>query len=151
MSSKYKVTDNIKWDSIMKSGTLKIDDFMVIGDIVIKGIIYRIISGKVASGQALNQNSPFWKAFKENNDFLTQPLQMTGGLTQEKTYRLRMKQEGHLILELKPHYHDIHFDLNEISRKTGKNYSEFFGMSEKDIEEILEYAFEAVLFNIKNG
>ena len=134
---------------------LALDEFDMIsfGEIIIQEIVTNILNQKTADGRPLSLNSRSWQAKKLRESRLPWPLQYTGKLAQESTFRIEREGEN-LIVVLEPDYRDIHLNLIEISEKTGKNYQDFFGITEtagKKIEKEFSQIIEAKLLRFLHG
>jgi hypothetical protein len=114
-------------------------DYVLFAKIIVDGITSRILAGVTADGEALDENSLGWIAQKLREGRFTGPLQYTGGLREARTYQVAF--DGELAtIELIGSYKRIHIDLNEISDRTGKNYSAWFGIAAEDIGYIMAEA-----------
>jgi hypothetical protein len=131
-----RVDQTPNWDNLIAELQFTDAEKVRFVEVIITGIIDRVKNQKTALGEVLSENSPRWSVTKRNLGKPQLPLQFTGGLTRESTYQLEVTDTGAYIV-LIPSYRQIHLDLIEISEATGKNYEDWFGIHEDDIDDVM--------------
>lgn len=120
-------------------------DIVAFAEIIIDGMTSRILEGVTAEGEALDENSLGWVAQKLREGRFTAPLQYTGGLRDANAGAYVIAFNGETAtIELAGNYRQIHVDLINISNRTGKNYKDWFGINQEDIDIIMEEAAEII-------
>lgn len=139
MSSSYDLQFDI--ENIMDRLAFTEAEYIRLAEVIVKGMCERIRNDQItADGEPIDENSTSWAAFKENTNAPGRtPLWYKGGLSTPTTYEIIWDGEGFTI-QLEPGYEDIHLNLIEISEQAGKNYSDWFGIHEDDIEIIMALA-----------
>jgi hypothetical protein len=129
------------WEAIGNAISLTRDDMRGFAKIIVEGITDRIRNSKtVASGRPISENSKWWIAQKHREGAPTDPLQYKGNLRQPSSYEIAFEGQT-CIIRMIGSETQIHIKLQEISRQTGKNYQEWFGIAEIDelrIQDALE-------------
>ena len=145
----FDIENDIDWDQIVNSLIFDDNDFILMAKIVVKGITDRILDGRTANEESLDENSPMWLAKKMREGRNTAPLQYTGELSKSHSYNLVIT-ERNVMIELLPSKRQLHLDLIDISERTGKNYKDFFAMSSGDIIAIMALAEEILADKLSN-
>jgi hypothetical protein len=135
------ITETPDWDALFEKLKFTEREYIRLIKVIVNGMIDRIKNQETSLGEPLDENSPRWIATKMNLNAPPNPLQFTGGLTEGGTYQLEF-DENNAYITLIPSYREIHLDLIEISERTGKNYRDWFGIHEDDVEIIMEIAKE---------
>lgn len=138
MSAEFNIGGNIDWDSFIKKIMFTKKELEAIGEFIINGITQRVLTGVTADNETLDENSRRWIAQKLREGRPTSPLQYKGGIINKDSYIITILEDGFIRIEMIPSYRDIHLELIEISEVTGKNYRDWFGISDKDKEAIRE-------------
>lgn len=135
----YRVTGEIDWDGMLQELTYTTEDLFELGEIIINGIVDGILDQTTPKGEPLDQGSrrTLAKKLREGKPLLS--LQDTGKLRNPATYRIT-KTPNSIIIHLEPAYRDVHLDLIAISEKTGKNYRDFFDISQETADKLMKKA-----------
>lgn len=135
MATRMRVKSHPDFEEIERALKINEYDMAALAELIVDGMIERIKAQQTADGEILSENSKWWAGVKLRQGYPTSPLQYKGGLIRHDTYQLTM-EGGSMMIQLIPSYREIHLDLIEISETTGKNYKDWFGIAEEDMEVV---------------